>query len=85
LKPDFANPYRHRGNSSRNLGQYEKAIKDFNEAIRLKPDYAEAYNDRGLTYILSGNKPEGCRSLVRACELGYCKDYELSKQKSDCK
>lgn len=85
LKPDFANPYRHRANSSRNLGQYQRAIEDYNEAIRLKPDYADAYNDRGLVYILFGNKQEGCRSLVRACELGNCNGYNLSKQKGDCR
>jgi serine/threonine protein kinase/tetratricopeptide (TPR) repeat protein len=31
--------------------QNDKAIADYTEAIRLKPDYAEAYNERGQTYF----------------------------------
>jgi tetratricopeptide (TPR) repeat protein len=30
--------------------QYDQAIDAFTQAIRLKPDYAVAYNDRGIAY-----------------------------------
>ncbi|MGD0168714.1 MAG: tetratricopeptide repeat protein [Smithella sp.] len=84
LEPDNAEAYNNRGYIYNKLEQYQRAIKDLDEAIRLKPDYAEAHSYRGLSYILSGNKIEGCLSLVHACELKYCKDYDLSKQKGDC-
>ena len=49
------------------MTQYQQAIRDDDEVIRLKPDDAEAYSERGLIYILSGNKLEGLRShLVHA-------------------
>ena len=32
------------------LGQYERAIEDLNEAIRLDPQYANAYGHRGSAY-----------------------------------
>lgn len=41
--------YYNRGNLyGRDLGRYAPAIKEFNEAIRLKPDYTEAYANRGI-------------------------------------
>ena len=40
----FAN----RGLAQLYLGRYEKAISDYTEVLRLKPDYAGAYNNRGL-------------------------------------
>ncbi len=32
------------------VGQYQRAIADCNEAIRLKPDFAVAYYNRGMAY-----------------------------------
>jgi len=36
-------------------GDYAQAIKDFSKAIELDPDYAVAYNNRGLAYYNSGD------------------------------
>jgi tetratricopeptide (TPR) repeat protein len=41
LKPSAA-VYNNRGNAYRELKQYENAEPDYTEAIRLKPDFAEA-------------------------------------------
>jgi tetratricopeptide (TPR) repeat protein len=59
-------------------------IEYYNEAIRLKPDYAEAYNNRGLAYLLQGNYELGCRDAQKGCELGYCKALEWAKGKGYC-
>ena len=37
------------GNTKYYLGDYKGAITDYTQAIRLKPDYAKAYNNRGTT------------------------------------
>ena len=84
LKPDHAWAYGSRGYAYSQLGRHQRAIQDFNEYIRLKPDDAKGYDRRGATYMLTGNNREGCRSLITACELGECKNYELSKQKGNC-
>ncbi|MCX5855720.1 MAG: tetratricopeptide repeat protein [Deltaproteobacteria bacterium] len=85
LKPDYAAAYFSRGLEYAGQDQYHLAIQDYDQAILLKPDYALAYRSRGLTYMISGNTPEGCSSLIRACELGDCKSYHSYKGKGICR
>jgi tetratricopeptide (TPR) repeat protein len=42
--------YSNRGNEYLAKGDNDRAIADFNEAIRLDPRYAIAYNSRGIAY-----------------------------------
>jgi protein O-mannosyl-transferase len=42
--------YLNRGNAYNKLGQYQSALEDYNNAIRLKPDYAITYNSRATVY-----------------------------------
>jgi tetratricopeptide (TPR) repeat protein len=42
-----ADTYFNQGFAKSNLGDYEGAIADYNQAIKIKPDYATAYNNRG--------------------------------------
>ena len=35
-------------------GNYDQAISDFTKAIGLDPNYAKAYNNRGLAYYTEG-------------------------------
>jgi len=67
-----------------NLGQYQRAMKEYNEAIRLRPDYCKAYNNRGVTYLMHGNNKLGCPDAQKACELGNCKLFEMAKSTGDC-
>jgi serine/threonine-protein kinase len=39
----------------RGIGEYEKAIKMLNEALKLDPDNATALTELGLAYLLNGN------------------------------
>jgi len=39
------------GYTSRKLGDYEKALAAYDQALRLKPDYAEAIEYRGEAYL----------------------------------
>jgi predicted Zn-dependent protease len=39
-----------------NLGRYQEAIKALKESLRLKPDYADAWQSLARAYALSGNR-----------------------------
>ena len=42
--------YNNRGTAYDSKRDYDRAIQDFNEALRLSPNYAYAFRDRGLAY-----------------------------------
>jgi tetratricopeptide (TPR) repeat protein len=86
INPKYVFAYKIRGLAYSEKGQYDKAISDYNKAIEISPRDAEAYNDRGHVYIaILGNKKKGCSDLKRACELGSCEPYELTKREGLCK
>ena len=71
--------YRSRGLAWSNKKDYEKAIADYNEAIRLDPKYSGAYNGRAWLWATcpDGKFRDGKKaveSATRACELGEWKD-----------
>ena len=45
-----------RGNVDRDRGNLAKAITDYNEAIRLDPKLATAYENRGTAYLRTGQR-----------------------------
>lgn len=46
----FAVAYRGRGDAYDKLKEYQQALADYNQAIRLNPDNAQAYASRGRVY-----------------------------------
>ena len=72
-----AESYLKRGEDSSGAHQYDRAIADYTTAIQLKPDYAEAYNDRGFAYYLKGDGERAIADFTRAIELrpNYPKAY----------
>ena len=65
-----AEAYLKRGEAAAGAHKYDDAIADYNEAIRLRPDYAEAYNDRGHAYHWKGGNGErAVADFTRAIEL----------------
>ncbi|MBE9593113.1 MAG: tetratricopeptide repeat protein, partial [Proteobacteria bacterium] len=49
-EPNIDVAYNNRGLAYAELNQYERAIEDYNEAIKLNSNYAEGYSNRGLAY-----------------------------------
>ena len=50
-------------------GQYDQAIKDSSEAIRLKPGYADAWYHRGLAYARKDNYDQAIKDWSEAIRL----------------
>ena len=51
-------------------GEYDRAIQDLDQAIRLNPRFAAAYNSRGRVYAAKGNYDQARKDLHKALELG---------------
>ncbi len=59
------------------LGKYQFAIEDYNQAIALNPQDADAYNNRGYTYYLLKKYEEAMEDFNQAIALApqYAKAY----------
>lgn len=51
-------------------GQIDKAFEQFNKAILMDQDHAMAYNNRGLLYVMTGDKTRAALDYRKACDLG---------------
>ena len=58
-----------RGMEDDAAGRYEAAVQDYTEAIRLEPELAFAYNNRGTIYVTLGNRDAALRDFAEAIRL----------------
>jgi len=69
-----------RGYINCKMGNYREALVDFSSAIEQNDQFAEAYFNRGLIYILLDERSKGCQDLSRAGELGITDSYKVMKR-----
>ena len=50
-------------------GDYPTALKDLNEIIKARPDFAEGWNKRATVYYLMGNYEKAIADIDRTLEL----------------
>jgi tetratricopeptide (TPR) repeat protein len=58
-------------------------VSCYTQAIGIKPDFGEAYYNRGLVYMRLGNRPSGVNDLSKAGELGILPSYTVLKRMND--
>lgn len=75
--PDFSFAYYNKANMLCIQQDFKAAISYYNQAIDLDSDFAEAYFNRGLTYIYVGENNKGIADLSKAGELGIYQAYNL--------
>ena len=67
---DRAGTYVNRGVLRMRRADYGKAIEDFDQAIRMKPDLGEGYVNRGAAYIGQERYEASIGEINRGLELG---------------
>lgn len=72
---DNAFAYNNRGYAKYKLNDYEGAMKDIQESIRLNPDNSFVYKNRALIYLSLDSINFACQDLEKANTLGFSEDY----------
>lgn len=95
LKSDVDNPqvkaiaYNNRGNAYTGKGEYDQAILDYDELIKLDPDYAKALNNRGVAYLKKDDYEPAIRDFDAAIKLdanyadAFANRAETNQKKGD--
>jgi len=71
--------YFNRANCFMQLKMYDGALHDYDYVLKLKPDFAAAYFNRGVCMYKKGEKKYACLDWQKALEMGY----DVSKQYLD--
>ena len=74
--------YSNRGNAFDDRKDYERAIADFDAAIKIDPRYATAFYNRGNSKLNSGDKAGAIADYREALELrpGFKEAADMLKE-----
>ena len=70
ISANLLKAYEKRASFYFNQKKYDKAIEDYNEAIKLKPS-ANSYYFRGACKDILNKRKEACEDLQKAADLGH--------------
>ena len=80
LDSTFYYTYYNLANVSIESNDFKSALNYYSKAIEIEQKFAEAYYNRGLTYIYLKQKDEGCTDVSIAGELGVQRAYAVIKK-----
>src|SRR5215831_4006852 len=61
--------YNNRGNAYSTKGEYDLAVQDYDQSIKLNPNYAHAFANRAQTYLNKGEYERAARDYDEAIRL----------------
>lgn len=67
--PQDANTLNLRGTAYGQIGDYKNAMADFNAALKIKPDFPQAYANRALVFVRIEKLPRAIADYDRAIEI----------------
>lgn len=74
-KDEIATAYLYRGIASRRLGNPDQALKDYGEAIKLRPAFSQAFNSRCYLYAITDRLQEALKDCNEALRLDPNNQY----------
>lgn len=80
LNPRLIYAWFNKGNIFYAAGDFTSAMHCYGEAIKIDSTFGEAYFNRGLSYLRSGNKKQAFADLSKAGELGVLPSYNILKR-----
>ena len=72
--------YVNRGNAKHGLGENDEAMDNYNKALDINPNCAEAFFYLGILEYDLGKGILACVMWEAAAKLGYNKAYDLLKE-----
>ncbi|MFV1967818.1 MAG: WD40 repeat domain-containing protein, partial [Pirellulaceae bacterium] len=69
-RQELASVYFARGDGPFHQGDYRKAFPDLEQAIRVNPEYSEAYDHRGQIYLAQGKLDKAIADFDQAVKFG---------------
>jgi tetratricopeptide (TPR) repeat protein len=69
VNPQSAYAFQHRGNAWNKMGEYDNAIADYSEAIRLNPQDPDAFSSRGHALNSKGEHGKAVADFEQATKL----------------
>jgi tetratricopeptide (TPR) repeat protein len=67
--PQDVNALNLRGTAYGQAGDYQNAMDDFNAALKIKPDFPQAYSNRALVFVRIDSLPRAIADYDRAIEI----------------
>ena len=69
LNPNYADAYYNRGATYADIGDYERALHDYDQALQIAPNDAESYIGRGVVYKRKGEYDRALQDSNQAITL----------------